>query len=136
MSYYVKTRLMKLIKTFKFKAIKDNRGKLTPINFDKIIKHKIHRAFFINLKKNTERGKHAHKKGYQIFICLKGTINFKIINKFKSFNLKLLESSLHGYIVPSRHWVSFSSKNNNSQLIVLCTTKFDKSDYIHDIKKL
>jgi dTDP-4-dehydrorhamnose 3,5-epimerase-like enzyme len=125
-----------MIKKFFFDKYIDKRGTLTPFNFDKILNKKIQRLFFVSLKKKLKRGGHAHKKGYQIFVCIKGKINFEIINKSKKFKFILNEKKNFGYIIPSNHWVSFSSNVKNSLLLVMCTTKFDKKDYIYEIDKL
>jgi len=125
-----------MIKKFFFDKHIDKRGILTPFNFDKILNKKIQRLFLVSLKKNFKRGGHAHKKGFQILVCIKGKINFEIINKSKKFKFTLNEKNNFGYIIPSNHWISFSSKIKNSILLVMCTTKFDKKNYIYEIDKL
>ncbi len=125
-----------MIKKFFFKKNVDKRGILTPFNFDKIINKKIQRLFVVLLKKNFKRGGHAHKTGFQIFICIKGKINFEVINKTKKYKFVLSEKKNYGFIIPKRHWVNFSSEINNSLLLVMCTTKFNKDSYIYDIEKL
>ena len=125
-----------MIKKFYFEKHIDNRGTLTPLSFEKILNKKIQRLFFVSLKKNFKRGGHAHKKGYQIFVCIRGKINFEIINKSNKFKFILNEKNKFGYIVPKNHWISFKSKIKNSLLLVMCTDKFDKKDYIYEIDKL
>ena len=125
-----------MIKKFFFNKKIDKRGILVPFNFHKIINKKIQRLFIVSLNKNFKRGGHAHKKGFQIFICIKGKIDFEIISKKKIYKFKINEKNKFGYIVPHKHWVSFSTKIENSLLLVLCTTKFDKKDYIYNIDKL
>ena len=63
-----------MFKRLRLKKIKNSNGELTiaQLNFNFTIK----RIFTIKAKKNSIRGKHAHKKCRQILYCLDGEIKF------------------------------------------------------------
>ena len=64
---------IKNIKKINLPIINEKNGSLFFLE-NKTGKFKIKRVFFVNAKKNSIRGKHAHKKISQIMICLSGKV--------------------------------------------------------------
>jgi len=114
--------------------IKDNeRGDL--MAFDTIdVPFYVKRVFVVNNVPFGEiRGNHAHLENLQYFICTNGEIliaynngkktDVVVLQKGESFLLKNMLYANQTYIEP------------NSELMVLCSHEYDKSDYITDFEE-
>lgn len=121
---------MKNIKN-KLKYFKDRRGYLYPIEFEKL-SFKPKRAFIVsNVPNATIRGEHAHYKTKQLLICLSGTIEVGI-HDGKKWNKFFIHSG-ESYLIENKMW-DYQKFYNKSILLVLCSTKYDKNDYIDNFE--
>ena len=110
-----------------------NRGDLTPIEFD-TLPFVPKRMFYItNVPPNTERGGHAHRTTRQIIICLQGKILIKTDdghNRQEHF----LEPNQY-MLLDNLIWSSQFLLEPDSILLSLCSTIYDKNDYINDLQE-
>ena len=100
----------------------------------KKLKFKIDRFYFFkNINFDTVKGKHAHRKTKQIFICLKGTVSLRLSNCKKIIKLiKLKEANKKGIIILKPTWLEIFNFSKDCILLVLADRNFSKSDYIFD----
>lgn len=115
------------------KKFEDERGKLVPIEFselDFIPK----RIFYVtDVPKNEWRGGHAHYETQQILICVSGRVLVKLEQK-NNIEEFILEKDQFCF-VDKMVWDSQKFLEENSLLLVLCSTSYDKDDYILDKEK-
>jgi dTDP-4-dehydrorhamnose 3,5-epimerase-like enzyme len=108
--------------------IVDERGCLIPFNLDEL--NFIPKRVFVvnNVPINSIRGKHSHFETEQFLICTNGSINvhFDYIREKIIINLKKGES----VYIPKMVWSSQEFLDENSEILVFCSTLYDKSDYI------
>ena len=115
----------------KIKTIKSKNGNL---NVYQKFPFKIERIYYLNnLKKNSFRSSHAHKKLKQICICLRGKFEFNLESR-KGKIKKILKKNKMIFI-DILTWRSIKSLEKHSILLILASTKYSKSDYIRDYKK-
>ncbi len=119
-----------MYKYLRLKSFHNSNGLLTAAEF-KSIKFNIKRVFSIIAKKNSIRGKHAHKKCRQIFFCPSGKVELHLFDgKIKK---RLILSKRSGAIIINKKvWVELKFLNNNTFLVVLCDQYFSEKDYIRD----
>ena len=106
---------------------KDKRGILTVV--DQEIKFKIKRIYFIYEAKGV-RGEHRHKKNIQALISINGSCEIFVDNGKikKNFILKKKNECL---LLEPRDWHSMKNFSKNCILLVLCSEKYQKNDYIN-----
>ena len=115
----------------KIKTIKSKSGSLHVLEK---FPFKIERIYYLNdLKKNTFRTAHAHKKLKQILICTSG--KFEINLETRKGKIKKIFKKNKVIIIDILTWRSIKSMEKNSTLLVLTSAKYDKKDYIRDYKK-
>lgn len=116
----------------KYKYYIDQRGDLLPIEL-KNIPFKVKRIFVIsNTPKNTIRGGHAHYKTQQILICIQGKIEVNLDygnNKRK----KIVITQGEMVHIPKLVWDSQKFLTDKDFMVCLCSTTYNKKDYIEDI---
>lgn len=108
----------------------DDRGKLFPIDF-KDINFFPKRIFSVyDVPPGTIRGNHAHYNTSQIIICIKGRVivGLDYGNKIEEIEISPGESVFVDKLVWD--WQKFLT--GEDQILVLCSTNFDKEDYIKD----
>lgn len=110
----------------------DERGILVPIDVTDL--PFIPKRFFYvyNVPKDTWRGGHAHYETQQILICICGQILVKLESNDKDEEFILEEGQT--CFIDKMIWDSQKFLTENSILLVLCSTKYDKSDYIYNKK--
>lgn len=108
----------------------DERGVLVPLEFNNL-PFIPKRAFYVyDVPKDTWRGEHAHYKTEQFLICLKGKIHVRLESKKGIEEITLNESDT--CFIDKMVWDSQKFLVEDSVLLVICSTNFDKSDYIFD----
>ncbi len=90
------------------------------------------RFFIIDTDRNTVRGKHAHKKCWQLLFNIEGEIDLKYINQEKSGEL-ILRKGGEGFLFPPMNWLEINM-HAHSRLLVLASDLYEESDYIRDFK--
>jgi len=110
----------------KLKSHSDTRGILTVL--DNEIKFKIKRVYFIyNVKKT--RGGHRHKKNIQALIAIKGKCTVFVDNSKIKKNF-VLNKKNQCLILEPKDWHIMKNFSKDCILLVLCSNKYEKSDYI------
>jgi dTDP-4-dehydrorhamnose 3,5-epimerase-like enzyme len=113
-----------------FKPFLDDRGSLTPIEFNTLPFMPM-RAFIVsNVPKNTIRGNHSHYVTKQYLICLDGEIEVILNDGF--IETKILLKENEGMLIPELIWDAQKFLTDNSKLIVFCSTNYNHDDYIFD----
>ena len=122
------------LKIVKIKSYKKKSGTLIPINFNKEFPIKVKRVFFIYGKKNMSRGDHAHKKCFQVFIPIKGTISLKLEQHNKK-EIILSSGKAKAIVVPNLVWCKLKFLKKDSIVAVVCNRKYEFDDYIENYKE-
>jgi len=131
----IEMKIPKLIKLNKFfnkydflMAINSNSKKIFPF--------KIKRIFFVNGKKNSIRGNHAHNYCSQLIICLEGRLKIQIQNKYKKKYSFVIDSKRDSALfLPKQHWVILKYLEKKNIISVICDYKYDKrNDYINNLQ--
>jgi len=111
---------------------KDKRGVLAALNFKKL-PFKVKRVFCVfDVPKNTSRGDHAHHKTEQYLFCLKGKIEVRAFDKKNIIKKTLYPGD--GFYVDKKVWDIQKFLENDSILLVCCSTEYNKNDYIFKLK--
>jgi len=113
-----------------WEAFEDPDGILVPIEFEKL-PFTPQRIFYVyGIPEDEERGNHAHYKTQQVLICIKGKILVKLHDgkKFESIILKPNKSVFIDKMV----WDSQVFLTGDDMLMSICSTAYDKKDYIED----
>ena len=110
--------------------ISEPDGKLFPIEL-KEQPFNVKRIFYVtNVPKGEERGQHAHYQTQQQLICIQGNIDVKLHDgkELKTYNIKDGES----IFIDKMIYDSQVFNTGKDILLVLCSTNYDKGDYIED----
>jgi hypothetical protein len=115
------------------KTIKDDDGTLVPIEFSDL-PFEPKRIFYVcDVPKGEERGNHAHFETRQFLVCLQGSILVKLHDgkELKEYRLMPNQSIL----VERMIWDSQVFETGNDVLLSICSTSYNKSDYIEDFEE-
>jgi len=117
----------------KLPAFSDVRGDLVPLEFKNLFF--IPQRIFIvkNVPEGTCRGGHAHYNTKQLLICLKGKIKVVLHNGIEEYVSYITENE--SVLIDSMIWDYQEFSSLQDVLLVLCSTSFDKKDYIVDFEE-
>ena len=120
---------------FNNKTVVDENGNLTPIEQLKDVPFEIQRIFYVyGVRSENLRGKHAHHKTKQLLVCLNGKID--VICKDGTYEVRyLLESPQQAVLIPEMIWDEQIYRSEDSVLLSICSTHYDKKDYINNFSK-
>jgi len=106
----------------------DSRGVLVFGEVGSELPFVVQRVFWmIHTPSSETRGGHAHKECHQFLVALKGSASVQS----DTVNYTL-DSSHIGLYVPPGNNITLSKFAAGTVILVLCSHKYDKSDYIHD----
>jgi hypothetical protein len=89
------------------------------------------RVFWVtDVPQGEERGNHAHLNTEQVLVCLRGRIVVRT-DRGKGVEEKILKVGEHVY-VGRMTWDSQVFMTGNDILLAVCSTAYNKSDYIDD----
>lgn len=112
----------------KLNVFNDYRGDLIPIEFDEI-PFVPKRIFTVNnVPKNSIRGNHSHYETVQLLICIDGEIEVILHDGIREETKKINKGEY--VLVDKLIWDSQKFLNENSTLLVLCSTNYNIEDYI------
>ena len=117
-----------MAKKIKLKKFTDKRGSLTVL--DKEIKCKVERTYLI-YNAGKERGGHRHKKNIQAMIAVQGSCKI-FVNDGKNKKYFILSNKNDCLILKPNDWHVMNSFSKNCILLVLCSEKYHKNDYINE----
>ena len=115
--------------------IADPRGNLTFIESAVHIPFDIKRAYWIyDVPGGEKRGEYAFKEQEQVIVALSGSFDIVIDDgqEQKTFSLN---RSYSGVYIPAGHWRYFDNFSTNAVALILCSTYYDKADYIRDYEQ-
>ena len=111
--------------------LSDDDGTLVPIEF-KDLPFEPKRVFYVTeVPKGEERGNHAHFNTKQILVCVQGQIMVKIYDGKKWYKKIIMPND--AVFVDKMLWDSQVFMTGNDILLSICSTSYDKSDYIETI---
>lgn len=119
------------VKQVKFTSFSDGEANLSVYESSREVPFDIKRVFCISSHKVSQRGNHAHKKCFQLLVCLSGKVHVFCKDKIKQVDFEITEPST-GIIIPPMIWSYQVYKEPGSILMVLCSDLYDESDYIRD----
>lgn len=110
--------------------IADSDGVLVPIEFKNLPFVPV-RAFYVtDVPKGTIRGNHAHYETKQLLICIQGRIEVSL-HDGKSLKTVILRKNEH-VMIDTMVWDAQRFLTGKDVMLVLCSTSYDKADYIED----
>jgi len=112
----------------------EDRGALSYVEF-KDLKFQPKRMYFIyGVPQGEVRGNHGHRQDQQYLICVKGQVRVKLTGKDLEEEkiLKIGDCIFMDQMV----WGEQEYMTGDDVLLVLCSTNFDKNDYIYDINEI
>jgi len=86
-----------------------------------------------NVPAGSVRGGHAHHRTRQYLLCLAGKIRVLTIDANGKHEYTIAAGQ--GTLIENLTWDSQQFITGHEQLIVLCSTRYDKNDYIMDFEK-
>jgi dTDP-4-dehydrorhamnose 3,5-epimerase-like enzyme len=106
----------------------DERGCLLPIEFD-TIDFTPKRVFVVNnVPVGNIRGNHSHYKTKQYLICTNGSVNVILDDGAGKTTTNLIKNE--SILIPELIWDSQEFLTKDTEIMVLCSTKYDIDDYI------
>jgi len=106
-------------------------GDLIPIEFSNL-PFVPKRVFTVtNVPKNDVRGQHAHYKTEQILICIEGSVLVGLDDGKKKKEIILNKGD--SILIEKMVWDWQQFLTGNDFLLVICSTKYEKNDYIDSV---
>jgi dTDP-4-dehydrorhamnose 3,5-epimerase-like enzyme len=113
-----------------WQAFKDPDGTLVPIEFNKLPFVPKRMFYVCDIPKDEERGNHAHYETKQVLICVQGEILVKLHDGTSLTKIMLQPNQ--SVLVDNMVWDSQVFLTGNDVLLSICSTPYDKKDYIED----
>ena len=114
--------------------VKEKRGTLIPIDLNDL-PFQPKRIFFVtNVPKFDLRGEHAHYLTEQVLVCISGRIEVKLDYGNNMLKQVSLLPGMTIYIT-NKVWGTQKYLEDNTTICSICSTLYDKKDYITDYKK-
>ena len=107
-------------------------GILVPIEFDSFAFPPKSIFYVYGVPAGEERGLHAHYETQQVLVCLQGSILVKLHDGFREQYYTLSQND--SVFVDKMVWDSQTYLTGDDILLSICSTKYDKQDYIEDFK--
>lgn len=124
------------VKVMYFDAFTDSGdvgwGTLVPLEFSKHLPFEPKRLFYVYaVYTKNKRGEHAHYTTEQILICLRGRCGVICRDGERSKSV-LLDSPSVGVYIPEMIWDEQVYMSEDTVLLILSSTEYNKLDYIED----
>jgi dTDP-4-dehydrorhamnose 3,5-epimerase-like enzyme len=111
----------------------NNDGILVPIESDDL-GFTPKRIFYVyGVSCGEERGNHAHHETQQLLVCVRGSILVKIHDGFYESSTLLKEND--SIFVDRMMWDSQIYLTGDDILLSICSTTYNKNDYIEDFEE-
>jgi hypothetical protein len=125
-----------MIKLYKFKTkhIIDTRGIIEIIG--KKIKFKINRVCYFNTIFFFVRGLHLQKKNECVLILVIGSLNAQLVFDNKTKLVKLNSKKFDALYIFNLVWRKLYNFLDKNLCIVLNSQRYNKDDYMFDLKKI
>lgn len=126
---------VKGVRLHRLQHVKDLRGDLSAIEWEKELPFTPKRAFFVyNVPNADVRGEHAHKICHQFLLCVQGTAAV-VVDDGQNREEFLLNERHIGIYIPPGIWSTQYKYSADSVLFVLASHRYDPDDYIRDYSK-
>lgn len=114
-----------------YRIFTDERGgDLIPVEFSSV-KFVPKRIFTVSdVPKNSIRGQHAHFNTVQFLICVRGEVMVSLHDGIEEKQLFLKKGE--AVYIEKMIWDYQKFLTGNDLIVVLCSTSYDKSDYIEN----
>lgn len=125
---------MNLIESFELNTISSNKdaGKIIAMENHEAIPFDIKRVYFIYGNKSGEpRGFHAHRKLYQIALCIQGSCKMVCDDMYTKEEILLDKPNL-AVKLPPMIWHEMHDFSHDCILLVIASDTYDEADYIRD----
>lgn len=130
-----KTRLTDQYSILEFNDLGDERGKLVVLESMKEIPFNIERVFYIYGSDDmVVRGKHANRRSQFVLVNVAGKSRVKLDNGHETAIVELNRPHM-GLFMKEMVWKEMYDFSEDSVLMVLSDTHYDKSEYIRDYKE-
>ena len=107
-------------------------GILVPIELEKQIPFEVKRMFYVfGVNSDKSRGQHAHYKTQQVLICLHGCVVCACKDAYGHEIKVTLDYPTKGLFIPEMIWDEQVYTSPNSVLLSICSTEYNKDDYIN-----
>jgi len=126
------------VKQFTFPNLGDDRGSLVVIEAgeNKILPFEIKRIFYMwGADTDSIRGQHANKLSTFCLINVCGESTVKVIGQDGREQIYNLSAPNMGLYIPAMLWKDMYNFSNDSILLVLADTHYDKTEYITDLEE-
>jgi len=128
----LETPKVKGVRLFRLQNVRDLRGDLSAIEWEKQLPFTPKRAFFVyNVTNSSVRGEHAHKICHQFLLCVHGTVSVVVDDGNYREEFRLNEPHIGIYIPPGVWGIQYKS-SSDAVLFVLASHEYDPDDYIRD----
>jgi UDP-2-acetamido-3-amino-2,3-dideoxy-glucuronate N-acetyltransferase len=112
--------------------VKDLRGDLSVIEWEKELPFRPKRAFFVyNVPNARVRGEHAHKTCHEFLVCLHGSFALIVDDGQNREEFRLDEPHI-GIHIPHDVWTVQYKYSTDAVLFALASHEYDAADYIRD----
>lgn len=121
------------VKLVNFPKICDERGNLTFIQNDDHIPFDMARCYWIyDVPAGRRRYGHAFRRNHELIVAMSGSFEVVITAPDGSTERYLLNRPYTGILIPPFTWRELDNFSTNSVAMALCSSNYDKDDYITD----
>ena len=114
------------VAVIQLRTISDDRGTLVPIDPSIDDLFKVNRLFYVYGLTAEVRGKHAHRRTNQFFICMNGECIIRC-DDGRSKRDFVLNNRNVGLYMPTMIWSEQEYRSKDTVLLVLCDDAYDES---------
>lgn len=115
------------------KIYNNNGGELIPVEFDKLPFVPLRSFWITGVYKDGVGGCHAHHKTQQYIICVAGEVEVDLYDGF-THDTGILKKN-EAVFVDKLIWDSQKYLTGKDIILVLCSTLYNRDDYIFDINE-
>ena len=108
-------------------------GLLVPIDFSKLSFTPKRVFYVIGVPEGDRLGQHAHYKTKQLLVCIQGRISVHLYDGYKTETIAM--NKHESVFVDNMIWDSQTYETGDDIMLSLCSTEYDKEDYIENIEK-
>ena len=119
------------VRNIEFPEIGDETGALTVMEVGAQVQMEIRRVFVVIAAPGTVRGRHAHRRCAQIYVCLHGACRVRVSDGEQEHSF-VLNTPRAGLLVPPSIWSEQTYVEPDTVLMVLCDRPYEADDYIRD----
>ncbi len=119
------------VRSIEFPEIGDGTGALTVMESGAQVPMEIKRVFVVVAAQGAARGRHAHRRCTQIYVCLRGACHVKVTDGANDGSFELTAPRV-GLLVPPSIWSEQTYLEPDTLLMVLCDRPYEADDYIRD----